>query len=114
MPEYTLKSGMKLIGTPEQIIDAASKIAPEEFVLVPGYAPKGYYQSSSGGWVRIVEMSVDHLRNALIKNFVTKLQVIGRKRFSPTYTPVMFLVELQSLASDSLLSELIDELSKRK
>lgn len=114
MAEFTLKSGIKLTGTPEQIIEAASKIAPGEFVFLPGYSPKGYYQSKSKGWVKITEMSVDHIRNALIRNFTEKLQILGRKRFGTAYTPMMFLVELQSLATDSLLSELIDELSRRK
>lgn len=63
MATLTIKPGLTLTGTPDEIMDAARKLGVE--LSHGGY----YFSESHGDWIRLAEMNPYHLRNALAKRF---------------------------------------------
>jgi hypothetical protein len=56
--KVTLPNGVTVEGTYEQVVDIAKLM---------GFNSRGYYHSSSKGWLKVTEMETAHLRNAILK-----------------------------------------------
>lgn len=100
--KVTLNNGMIVEGTLDQIQQVARTFG-QTVPVDDGY----HYNSSSKGLIRIADMETTHLRNALLKRyvtFVTNLKLLGNDRIATEI----------SNPSDKTLVGLMAEFSRRK
>jgi hypothetical protein len=108
---YTFQNGATIKGTMEQIV-AYGKLTNQKIdmsKITGNSVPKGYYNSSSKGLIKISEMHDTHLRNAIVKNATAALTSLQNSKL----TNKQFLVRWTMAGSSALIAELVAELNKR-
>ena len=107
---YKFPSGLEVNGTMEEILAIAKTLKVEVDFTKLGKIPAGYYPSESKGLIKISEMSIYHLRRALLKR--------AKDYFTEIYdaadTNETFLKKFTGLTDDRIVIDLFLEIQKRK
>lgn len=111
--EYVFSNGVNFTGTIEQVLAYAQLIKePINPTRLGGVVPKGYYFSSTHGYLKISEMDTVHLVNALNKRTVDYYNNIRPK--TKDFDLKQYLSDYLALTESSEIEEIYTELSKRK
>lgn len=108
--KYTLKSGVTVEGTLEQIMATAKKLGEKVNVGTLGKLPKGYYLSDTRGVIKIADMETVHIKNSLLKRTKSYYEALSKEK---GLANPAFVKKFTSLVEDEQVQELFAELVKR-
>lgn len=108
---YTFKNGVVFTGTLDQIIQYGSLV--KEVVDFKKFeaVPRGYYQSSAKGLIKISDMDTFHIVNSL--NKATIQYFTGLKPNSDAFDLEGYLLQYTSFANNPAVEDLYTELVHR-
>lgn len=109
--QYKFKNGATVEGTTEQIL-AIAKSLGETVNLGSLGTPRGYYESSTKGVLKISEMEAGHIRNALLKHSREYFETLITE--SKKLSNEDFLKKYIGLVENAVVIDLFTELQKRK
>jgi len=113
--EYTFQDGLKVSGSLEQILSIGQLkkevVNLQQIAGVDGVSISGYYNSKTKGLIKISDMNNVHLMNSFCYSARTLYEKLSKKTKELSCSD--FVKEIQTLSSDSLLTDLANEINKR-
>lgn len=107
--KYTFKNGATVEGTVEQVLNVAKSLG--EIVNLKGQTPEGYYDSEHSGLMKISDMDIRHIRNAMLKRVRKNVEILTKKT---NLSEMDFRDKFWSLlGDDDILENLDNELENR-
>jgi hypothetical protein len=106
--KHTFPSGLEVVGTLDELISIA-KVTGQELKLADSVElPVGFYLSDSKGLVKLSDMTVDHLKAALLKHTREFFEALSKRKVSKA-----FLNDYVNIDANKVIRSLYAELVSR-